>query len=31
MLDPDQCYAAIERRDPAQDGLFFTAVRTTRI
>lgn len=31
MLDPDQCYAAILRRDPAQDGLFFTAVRTTRI
>lgn len=31
MLDPDQCYAAIERRDPAADGLFFTAVRTTRI
>ncbi|PZO73521.1 MAG: hypothetical protein DI632_14685 [Sphingomonas hengshuiensis] len=31
MLDPDRCYAAIERRDPAMDGLFFTAVRTTRI
>ncbi|MDJ0277393.1 Ada metal-binding domain-containing protein [Sphingomonas sp. 2R-10] len=31
MLDPDHCYAAIERRDPAMDGLFFTAVRTTRI
>ncbi len=31
MLDPDQCYAAIERRDPAMDGLFFTAVRTTGI
>ncbi len=31
MLDAEHCYAAIERRDPAQDGLFFTAVRTTRI
>lgn len=31
MLDPDQCYASIVRRDPAMDGLFFTAVRTTRI
>ena len=31
MLDPNQCYAAIQRRDPAMDGLFFTAVRTTRI
>ncbi|MGT2514880.1 bifunctional transcriptional activator/DNA repair enzyme AdaA [Sphingomonas panni] len=31
MLDPDHCYAAIVRRDPAMDGLFFTAVRTTRI
>lgn len=31
MLDPDACYAAIERRDPRFDGLFFTAVRTTRI
>ncbi|WP_294326171.1 Ada metal-binding domain-containing protein [uncultured Sphingomonas sp.] len=31
MLDPDRCFAAIQRRDPAMDGLFFTAVRTTRI
>jgi AraC family transcriptional regulator of adaptative response / DNA-3-methyladenine glycosylase II len=31
MLDPDQCYAAIGRRDPAVDGLFFTGVRTTGI
>ncbi|PXA94162.1 hypothetical protein DMC47_21070 [Nostoc sp. 3335mG] len=31
MLDPDHCYAAILRRDPAMDGLFFTAVHSTRI
>jgi AraC family transcriptional regulator of adaptative response / DNA-3-methyladenine glycosylase II len=31
MLDFDTCNAARLRRDPAYDGLFFTAVRTTRI
>ena len=31
MLDFDVCNAARLRRDPAFDGLFFTAVRTTRI
>lgn len=31
MLDFDACYAAVRRRDPAVDGAFFTAVRTTRI
>ncbi len=31
MLDPDTCYAALERRDPAADGLFFVGVRTTGI
>ena len=31
MLDFDTCYAARLRRDRAFDGLFFTAVRTTRI
>jgi len=31
MLNQDACYAAIERRDPAFDGVFFTAVKTTRI
>ena len=31
MLDQDACYAAIERRDARFDGLFFTAVTTTRI
>ena len=31
MLDFDTCNAARLRRDPAFDGLFFTAVRTTRI
>lgn len=31
MLDPDTCYAALERRDPAMDGLFFVGVRTTGI
>jgi AraC family transcriptional regulator of adaptative response / DNA-3-methyladenine glycosylase II len=31
MLDFDTCDAARLRRDPAFDGLFFTAVRTTRI
>jgi AraC family transcriptional regulator of adaptative response/methylated-DNA-[protein]-cysteine methyltransferase len=31
MLDFDTCEAARQRRDPAFDGVFFTAVRTTRI
>ncbi len=31
MLDPDTCYAAVRGRDPRADGLFFTAVKTTRI
>ncbi|MDF1734696.1 MAG: Ada metal-binding domain-containing protein [Minwuia sp.] len=31
MLDFDTCNAARLRRDPAYDGRFFTAVRTTRI
>ncbi len=31
MLDFETCNAARLRRDPAYDGLFFTAVRTTRI
>jgi AraC family transcriptional regulator of adaptative response / DNA-3-methyladenine glycosylase II len=31
MIDPDVCYAALERRDARFDGLFFTAVKTTRI
>jgi len=31
MLDFDTCNAARLRRDPAYDGLFFTAVRTTWI
>jgi AraC family transcriptional regulator, regulatory protein of adaptative response / methylated-DNA-[protein]-cysteine methyltransferase len=31
MLDFDTCNAARLRRDPAFDGLFFTAVRTTGI
>lgn len=31
MLDFDTCNQARLRRDPAFDGLFFTAVRTTRI
>ena len=31
MLDFDTCNAARSRRDPAYDGLFFTAVKTTRI
>lgn len=31
MLDFDTCNAARLRRDPAYDGLFFTAVATTRI
>jgi len=31
MLDFDTCNAARLRRDPAYDGLFFTAVRTTGI
>lgn len=31
MLDFNVCEAARRRRDPAYDGLFFTAVRTTMI
>ena len=31
MLDFETCNAARLRRDPAYDGRFFTAVRTTRI
>ena len=31
MLDFETCNAARLRRDPAYDGLFFTAVKTTRI
>jgi len=31
MLDFDTCNAARSRRDTAYDGLFFTAVKTTRI
>lgn len=31
MLDFDTCNAARLRRDPAYDGLFFIAVKTTRI
>ncbi len=31
MLNFDVCNAARLRRDPAYDGLFFTAVKTTRI
>lgn len=31
MLDFDTCNAARLRRDPAYDGVFFTAVATTRI
>ena len=31
MLDFDQCWAAIERRDPAADGKFLYGVRTTGV
>ena len=31
MLDFETCYVALQRRDPAADGAFFVAVRTTRI
>ena len=31
MLDIDACYAAVQARDARCDGLFFTAVKTTRI
>lgn len=31
MLDADECYAILEHRDPGADGLFFVAVKTTRI
>ena len=30
-LDPATCYAAVQARDPAADGRFFTCVRTTGI
>ncbi len=30
-LDPDRCYAALMRRDPSADGLFFVGVRSTGI
>jgi methylphosphotriester-DNA--protein-cysteine methyltransferase len=31
MLDADHCYAAMQRRDPGADGIFFVAVHTTGI
>ncbi len=31
LLDPDQCYVAVQSRDPRFDGWFVTAVRTTGI
>jgi AraC family transcriptional regulator of adaptative response/methylated-DNA-[protein]-cysteine methyltransferase len=31
MIDPDRCYDAMKRRDPAADGVFFVAVRSTGI
>lgn len=31
MLDDDRCFAALTRRDPGADGLFFVGVRTTGI
>jgi AraC family transcriptional regulator, regulatory protein of adaptative response / DNA-3-methyladenine glycosylase II len=31
QLDPDQCYVAVQSRDPRFDGWFVTAVRTTGI
>jgi AraC family transcriptional regulator of adaptative response / DNA-3-methyladenine glycosylase II len=31
MIDPDRCYDAMKRRDPAADGIFFVAVRSTGI
>lgn len=31
MLDPEDCYARLCRRDPRADGEFFVAVRSTRI
>jgi AraC family transcriptional regulator of adaptative response / DNA-3-methyladenine glycosylase II len=31
MLDEDNCYAALTRRDPTLDGLFLVAVRTTGV
>jgi len=30
-MDTDACYRAVKARDPRFDGLFFTAVRSTRI
>ena len=31
MLEPNLCYDAMRKRDPAFDGVFFVAVRTTGI
>ena len=31
MLDPDTCYDAMLHRDPAFDGVFFVAVKTTGV
>jgi AraC family transcriptional regulator of adaptative response/methylated-DNA-[protein]-cysteine methyltransferase len=31
MLDPTICFEAMQRRDPAFDGVFFVAVRTTKV
>jgi AraC family transcriptional regulator of adaptative response/methylated-DNA-[protein]-cysteine methyltransferase len=31
LPDPDEMYAAVERRDAAFEGIFFTAVRTTGV
>jgi AraC family transcriptional regulator of adaptative response/methylated-DNA-[protein]-cysteine methyltransferase len=31
MMDPARCYDAMTRRDPAADGVFFVAVRSTGI
>lgn len=31
MLSPEQCWQAVSRRDPAADGTFFYAVRTTGV
>lgn len=30
-LNPDDCYAALQRHDPQFDGVFVVAVRTTRV
>ena len=31
LPSPDEMYAAVERRDPSFEGIFFTAVRTTGV